>query len=788
MSKESELPARPHIPMSVYALVFCVFVERSVLRARPGWLAVGLLFALLGLAAILAFKRMRLSSFRETIAVCLVSAAAALLVSAFAAARATEGTKSLEEQAVSSFEFEICSDMVLSGSNYRGRSRAYLDGRELGEAWIVCPERLCRGDKLSCVGRFTSPGDDAWGDAERAEALLGSIKVVKILNKRPAAGAIAFLEGLRQQRLASIEPATSDAQALVAALSLGWRADMQERGLSELFSVCGISHVAAVSGTHVMVACALVGSILVRLRFNLRLRIALLIFVTGLFVLASGASASAVRAWLMCICAFSAQMAGRRADALSALGLCCLSMALIRPSLSGNIGFLLSLSCVFGLCIFAPYANYVIRTLVGPVFLPRFVRGSLRVRLTRAIRGLCQGFAAAIVAAIAALPIAASAFGKLSIIGPFVNALLAPAFTLLVGISLLVANTASFPLLQRALMAASGAFADALISALKACARLPNACISVELDLGVAFALTVAASVLLYALWPKVNRRIIGRALLAFVAFGLSVFVYWRIFAPARICVMDVGQGDAILVQDGSAAVLVDTGPDDAVARELSRLNVSHLDAVILTHLHDDHYGGLGALKGHVSCENVYVGAGAAENVPDGLSRDIEELTGSSAHEISYGDEFHVGSFMLKTIWPRQPAPGTQNEDSLVMLVAYQVKGCEFKALLTGDAEHEVLSDCIKHEHIEYVALLKVGHHGSEVSLSADDASRLRPELAIASAGKDNSYGHPSDVCANILRDAGSRFLCTKDVGTVIVEPQKGHLHVKTLKGNHEVE
>lgn len=788
VSKEAALPVRPTIPLPFHALVTCIFVERIIMAVRPGWLGAAIVsIALVAMAAFVAFRLKQLAS-HETLVVCLATAAATLIVATCAAQAAMLGTNELKSHAVSSFELEISSDMQANDSSFSGRCKVYSQNRLLGEARISCKELLWKGTRLRCVGRFTPPGDDSWGRALRSEGLLGSIKVVKTLELKDGTGARSVLEGWRRQKIEALNPGESDSQALVCALALGWRSDMKAKGLSDLFCACGISHVAAVSGTHVTVVCALVGSVLIRLRLSVRLRVGLLLALTGLFVLASGAAPSAIRAWLMCVSALSAHMAARRAHALSALSVCCLAMALIRPGLSGNIGFLLSLFCVASLCIYAGYATYVIQTLIGRIWMPRGVPPSVRLRLARLVRHLSQGFAVALVAALAALPITASAFGRLSLIGPVVNALLAAPFTVLVGLSVLAANSVHMGMAHHALMAAARLMGDALVALLKALASIPGSSVSIEADLGWTFCLVALGAAILYLSWPRVSRRVLGRVLAALCVICLAAFLRCRYFAPARICVLDVGQGDAILVQDASAAVLIDAGPDDRVARELERLGVAHLDALVITHLHDDHYGGTGALIGHVSCEGVFVGAGAAEHVPDGLASDIEGLTAAPAHEISYGDEIRAGDFTLKAIWPQKPAPGTENEDSLVMLVTYQGKNCGFTALLTGDAEHEALSECIRHESIEGIDLLKVGHHGSEVSLSAEDAARLKPRLAIASAGEGNSYGHPSAVCIEILSQTGSRFLCTKDVGTVIVEPQKGHLRVMARGSPHEVE
>ena len=98
---------------------------------------------------------------------------------------------------------------------------------------------------------------------------------------------------------------------------------------------------------------------------------------------------------------------------------------------------------------------------------------------------------------------------------------------------------------------------------------------------------------LLLIWWPRLRRKELARVGGALMCLMVALVIRWRCFAPPRICVLDVGQGDAILVQDGSHAILVDAGPADELAAALARNHVLGLDAVVVTHLHDDHYAGM---------------------------------------------------------------------------------------------------------------------------------------------------------------------------------------------------
>ena len=155
----------------------------------------------------------------------------------------------------------------------------------------------------------------------------------------------------------------------------------------------------------------------------------------------------------------------------------------------------------------------------------------------------------------------------------------------------------------------------------------------------------VTCVLVVLVVWPVPSGRMVRRVMAIMAGGAVACCLMWTVFAPARVCVLDVGQGDAILVQDGWHAILIDTGPDDSIARALVRKHVLRLDAVVLTHLHDDHYGGVDDLVGVVSCREALVAEGVAENVPPDLAEALRNLTGGYYEELSYcpsGGTFHA--------------------------------------------------------------------------------------------------------------------------------------------------
>lgn len=779
-----EFPSRPAVPLALPALLVVLVVERLTMTGVVTWgpLVLGVVLLLAGLLARAASSSVRrgeggLRALAPVLGAACVAAALAGLSCRASVARVSEA---LASSSVSGWGFELVGDMSPTTTGaWRGRARAEGEACS-GYVWLTSPDELLMGDRIRCVGRFLPNADNEWGRSSAAQGLSGSVRVVLATERDEPEGLALLARRVRWAALDVLRPGESDSGALLAACVCGYAPPMRARGLSEKFSRAGISHLTAVSGSHLALVASCVSAVLEGLCLGVRQRSVASILVTGGFVLLCGLPVSAVRAWAMACVSQAVALSGRRGHQLSSVSLVGLVMALLDPSLSGQLGFLLSVSSVVGIGLFCPYARFALgeaALALGSMGAGTAGRGVPRPlgqalgRFGRVGRGALDALAVCVVCQASTFAIGASSFGSVSLVAPLANLLAAPVLGILMPLGLAAGVASPAPVAADVLARLAGAVAQPLLAGVSWLSSLGLASVPVSVDLGLALLVTVLLSAVLLVAWSRPSGRLLAGGTLVALALAGAVLLRLRWLAPPRVCVLDVGQGDAILVQDGGSAILVDAGPGDAVGAALARNGVLHLDAVLVTHLHDDHYGGLSTLGPVLSGGEVLFGQGVSGSLTDEVKCELSALAPGSVSEVSHGDVLRVGRFSLSVVSPLGSSDGSQNADSVQLALSFEDGPRTLSGLLTGDGEKDELAAELGRGDVGDVDFLKVGHHGSAVSLGEAEARALSPEVSIASAGANNRYGHPRQECVDVLEKAGSAFLCTMDVGDVTVEP-----------------
>ena len=648
---------------------------------------------------------------------------------------------------------EVLEDSSNGGYGESAQARALFPGGSTAvvDARFGDVEPLLAGQRYTCRASFSSYDYEqrpiAWSD--------GSCGSLKVLSSEQASGnpLAEFFISFRKRALDALGNET-DAQRLLQALVCGYRHDIRDSELYSAFQTCGLAHLVAVSGAHLVIVTGFFAEVLRWLRVPKYLTVSVLIAAMMSYYLVSGMPVSALRATIMTALGLCSFVGKRRASSLNAVGVGIIGIVLSYPPTCVSASFSLSGLSTIGIVLFAPLVRaWLARTIVENV---PFAADALSLTLSAGV--LSQLYAA-------------SLFNQIPLIAPLSNVVATPLFPLVCASGLATVLIAeALPPLAPLVQALSRGLALAISSLADTLANVPYAAIPAFIPALAAMAASSMAAIALWVLWPRSKRAVV-----MFVTICLAtVFAFaLPLNFTDRIVMLDVGQGDAILVQSRGQKLLIDTGNEDGkLLAQLAKNGVLHLDAVLITHADDDHCGSLDALKKAVQVDSVLLAAGM-EQCDDSS---VKELL-SSAYEITQhvgyledGDEFYVGAYRSRVVWPKSFSDNGGNADSLCLLLEYDGNDdgtTDYTAFMTGDAEKAEVRTMIKDGRVGHVDLLKVGHHGSANGATKDQMGILSPAVALISCGKYNRYGHPAPETLAMLESVGAQTFRTDENGAI---------------------
>ena len=525
-------------------------------------------------------------------------------------------------------------------------------------------------------------------------------------------------------------------------------------GLSEQFRTTGLTHLVAVSGANVAIVLGVVLFVARRCRAGPWLSAVVCAVALAGFVVLARPSPSVIRAAAMGGIALVALAVGRSRSAMPALALAVVVGLLIDPALSVDAGFALSVLATGALVLLAPgWRDRLVARGVPPV--------------------LAEALAVPAAAQVACGPVIVALSGQVSLVAVPANLLAAPAVapaTLLgVGAALIsplwsdgagmLAWLAAWPARWLVAIATTGA-------------SVPDGALPWPGGAWGALGLAGLTVGLFVAARRPVARRILVAGALAVAVGAVPVRLLASGWPPAGAVVVacDVGQGDALVLPDAPGeAVVIDSGPDPpAVDGCLRRLGVRAVAALVLTHFHADHVGGVtGVLDGRTVAIVVLP---TYHEPGTGYRTVLDAVRGRApVTEAGPGWTLRRGGLELRAIGPTRTLTGTRsdpNNNSLVL----RATSHGVSVLLAGDAETEEQGELLADDARDDLRadVLKVAHHGSAYQ---DPAllDAVAPAVALVSVGADNPYGHPNGGLLAGLARAGVRVLRTDRDGDVAV-------------------
>ena len=559
----------------------------------------------------------------------------------------------------------------------------------------------------------------------------------------------------------------ADAPLVRALLIADMRAippDMRDR-----FAAAGLVHILSISGLHVAI---IAGAVLLAFKAvrvpRARARWAAL-GVTAAYVAAIGAPPPAVRSAAMLAVVTVSRSLDRPVSPWAALALGAL-IPLYDPHTATDIGWQLSV---------AGFAALIAAGTWSRRHLPRDLRGWRRA--------VARDLAVSVLATAVTAPLVVWAFGRLSLVAPLTNIAASPVIAVLQPMLFLALAAAPVQAVAQFVALAAHPLLYALDRTAAAGAAVPFGSLHIAPTLGATCACGFAAVGVLVAAASRPHSA--GRALVC-AALAATVAVWW-IAAPAgsglmEVHAIDVGQGDAVAIRTPRGRwLLVDAGREwrggdagrSTVVPYLRRFG-GDLALFVLSHPHADHVGGAESILRALHPAAYRDGAFAGGSDPYRRSLAAAAAIGVQWSRVHPGDSLSVDGVSVTFLAPDSAWTARLHDPNLASTVALVQYGA-VRFLLTGDAETPEEAWLVAHAGADLHAdVLKVAHHGSSTSSSADFLDAVRPRVALVSVGVGNSYGHPSSDVMRDLAARGATVLRTDQLGTIVVRTDGHQLRV----------
>jgi competence protein ComEC len=678
-------------------------------------------------------------------------------------------------------------------------------------------------------------------------ATLRASSLLERISTPPATMAtrLARLRGLLRERLDGLYPDAPQTAGILRATLLGDRSFVDQEESVD-FQKTGVFHVLVVAGLHVGALAFFLYWLGNKLRLPRTLATVLLLAALFAYIAVVEQRAPVLRAGLMTGIVVLAGFLYRRLEILNSAAVAALALLVAKPAELFDTSFQLSflaIGCIAGVAV--PWMERHVQPYVGALrgwrdvtrdgaFSARQVQFRLDLRAAAAaatsrlsarnakwaqdfgVAGLGlslrggEMIALSVVLQFGMLPLMARDFHRVTVMGPAANLFAVPLTGVIVPLGFFTLGSAVIvPPMARVLawplgwlVALQGHLVGWFAGFAHGSYRLPGPPVWVTIlffacGLGLAAALRGDGILRAQVKWIAGAGLALTSLVIATHPFPAAVER-----GALEVDVLDVAQGDSILViSPKGSTLLIDgggrfagfrgreemPGPDpgeEAVSAYLWSRGIQRLDAVALTHAHQDHIGGLKAVLENFQVGRLWLGR-ETETPALGQLKKIAEVRHIPIEYELRGQSFLWDGVQVDFLWPQIPPEeigrSAQNNDSLVVRLQYK----ERSVLLPGDAEKQAEYAMLSETEAGklHADVLKVGHHGSKNSTMPEFLESVGPRIAIISAGEQNPYGHPSPELLERLRGSGTRILRTDEEGAVRVVTDGHGIRVSCFVG-----
>lgn len=554
-------------------------------------------------------------------------------------------------------------------------------------------------------------------------------------------------------------------RALLRAMVLGDRSELDTE-TAEAFRAAGTYHVLAISGAQVALLAAVLVAVSRRLRVAPGASAVTVCATLAFYAQLVGGDVPVVRAALMAAVLIAGRALSLEADAANLLGLAAALLLALRPSTIGDLGFQLSFAATLGILLLTPPLLAGVRA--QPLRLDLALAGSVAAQL-------------------ALMPLLAAHFHRFSPAALVLNLAAVPlSGAVLLGGLLVLASSATLAPLAPLAADLAWCTAHALLRSADLVRLVPA--LDVRVPPAPPWAVALHAWALLVLVRTGRRKAAVPMAVsLLALSFGRPALADGRL----HVSVLDVGQGDAIVLRGPSGRVwVVDAGPAYGRGTDLGEVVVApylrcsgarRLDRLLVTHAHPDHAGGAGFLLRNFRVGESWEGPAPRDDRVYRAFADAHAGSGAWRRTVLRGVSEEWDGVQVRVLSPpapMRPRRRAVNDDSVVLWLRYGVTAM----LLAGDLEHNGEAALPPAR----AAVLKVPHHGSRSSSSPSFVAAVAPRVAVVSAGFHNRYGHPHAEVVQRYRTSGAELLRTDVDGTVTLSSDGRRIWVRTFREPRE--
>lgn len=546
---------------------------------------------------------------------------------------------------------------------------------------------------------------------------------------------------------------------LLSSIVFGSRAAKAPKDIKETYKRAGVAHLLVASGMHLGILVGVCLFIVRSTRMPLWMGVLITSIVNFMYALMTGFGPSILRAAIMAEIMLVGLLFEREKEIYTSLALSAFIILLFNPKCLFDVGFQLSFGATWSLVYVAP----VIAERLKP-YLPKYLAALV---------------SAAIAPVLASVPITLFHFSQASPIGVITNILLLPWVGIIVVLGFISTVLGAIFLPLGELINGSNLIllwiANWIVTTL---ASLPFAQIFLAppkfpIIIGYYVGLAGMVEILRRGKFPKINKF-----RLSVICLTVFCLLLWNASLSSAIkgltvTVLDVGQGDSILIEAPSGKRMLIDGSERHMGERvivpyLRKRGISKLDLVVLTHPHEDHVGGLPAVLEKIKVDTVL---DSGFNYKSQSYRRFLSLI--KRNKVKYqlaraGQNINFGQgAMAKILHPTLPFQENVNNASIVMRLKYG----NFSMMLTGDNEEEGEEQILELFPSSALAstILKAGHHGSRTSTSPEFLDAVNPKIAVISCGRRNKFRHPHGVTLNRLKVRGIKTYRTDLDGAITI-------------------